>query len=83
MDNQKLIDIVRRALAEWKACGMSDEEFAQIIGVIDKTQDGKPHRKFRLNGHISYARKHQGNYQVGKLKHQQHMKIAAHYLRAK
>ncbi|WP_421190845.1 hypothetical protein [Aeromonas jandaei] len=78
-----LIYIVRQALTEWKANGMSDDEFAAIIQLKDETLDGEPHRKWRLNGHLTYANKHQGNYRLGSLKHSQHILIAEHYLKHK
>ncbi len=80
MLHTNLINTVRKALAHFKAEGMTDEEFAAIIKLEDVSLDGTPHRKFRLNGHISYASTHQGNYRIGSLKHVQHCMIAAYYL---
>ncbi|EKF9400963.1 hypothetical protein O1B79_003502 [Vibrio cholerae] len=80
MTNDDLIKAVRSALVEWIKIGMSDDEFASIINLKDQTLDGGTHRKWRLDGHLQYAMNHQGNYQIGSLKHQQHLKIAAHYL---
>ncbi len=80
MDNNNLILVVRKALKDWKDSGMSNHEFAEILNLKDETQDGRPHKKARLVGHIDYARNHQGRYQKGSLKHIQHLKIANYYL---